>query len=58
MKAKDLAAILLTVPEWDVTMTDMNGEACHVEVERNTIDPRCKYGHVQLYDGELVNPED
>lgn len=55
MKAKDLAEILLTVPEWDVVIEDAFGVTCYIEVERNTIDPSCPKGYVQLYEGETVD---
>lgn len=55
IKAKDLAAILLTIPEWEVVIEDMHGEFCHVEIETNTIDPDCVQGYAHLTTGEIVN---
>ena len=55
MKAKDLAAILLTIPEWEVVIEDMYGELCHVEIETNTINPDCVHGYAHLTTGEIVN---
>ena len=49
MKAKELAELLLTVPDWDVYVhEDGYGASPAIVSNRNVIDPRCKHGHVTL----------
>ena len=49
MKAKELAELLLTVPEWDVYVEEDGwGASPAIVSNRNVIDPRCKHGHVTL----------
>lgn len=47
MKAKELAEILLTVPEWEVCISESNWGVSSAKVI-SLIDPRCKKGDVIL----------
>ena len=49
MKAKELAEILLTVPEWEVCVNEDGwGTSPAIVDNMNVIDPRCKHGNVVL----------
>ena len=49
MKAKELAEILLTVPEWDVCINEDRWGISPAKIDnKNLIDPKCQYGEVIL----------
>ena len=57
MKAKELAELLLTVPEWDVYVEEDGwGASPAIVSNMNLIDPRCKHGHVTLCAGPTTDP--
>ena len=58
MKAKELAELLLTVPDWDVYVhEDGYGASPAIVSNRNVIDPRCKHGNVVL-EAKSLDEED
>jgi hypothetical protein len=49
MKAKELAQLLLTVPEWEVCVNEDGwGTSPAIVNNMNMIDPRCEHGQVVL----------
>ena len=49
MKAKELAEILLTVPEWDVCINEDRWGISPAKIDnKNLIDPNYQYGEVIL----------